>query len=358
MKDRAGLAREKSVRFGNIEIGSQYPVFIIAEAGVNHNGDVDIAMSLVREAKQAGADCVKFQTFKADRVATETAPKAAYQLKTTSPEESQVEMLRKLELDESAYHRLLDACRKESILFLSTPYNVEDVDFLDSLGVQAFKIASGQAVEPYFLEYVAKRGKSILLSTGMCTLAEVDRAVRVVREAGNVQIVILQCTTNYPSAIEDCNLRAMVAMRDALDVLVGYSDHTEGLTAATASVALGACVVERHFTLDKSLPGPDHSSSSNPEEFLQLVRQIRETERCLGSNLKYPSKIELENSVGMRRSIVAKTRIPKGTVLTMEHLNFKRPSTGVKPSLLKYVIGKRVREEIQPDEFVKLEILF
>jgi N-acetylneuraminate synthase/N,N'-diacetyllegionaminate synthase len=357
MKDRTGLAREKRIRFGNTEIGPRYPVFIIAEAGVNHNGDIDMALRLVREAKRVGADCVKFQTFKAERVVTEEAPKSAYQLTTTSPGESQVDMLRKLELDESAYEDLMAECREEDILFLSTPYNIEDVDFLDSLGVPAFKIASGQAVEPYFLEYVARRGKPILLSTGMCNLAEVDRAVRVVRGVGNDQIVVLQCTTNYPSAIEDCNLRSIVTMRDALDVPVGYSDHTKGLIAATASVALGACIVERHFTLDKALLGPDHSSSSDPEEFGALVRQIREVEVALGSGVKYPSDIEQENAVGMRRSIVAKGRIRCGQAIMADMLTFKRPATGLKPELLHELVGRVATCDIKADQMLSWEMV-
>jgi N-acetylneuraminate synthase/N,N'-diacetyllegionaminate synthase len=346
-----------SIQAGNFCIGHGHPVFIIAEGGVNHSGDVDMALRLVEEAKRVGADCVKFQTFKAERVVTEEAPKAAYQLKTTSAKESQVEMLRKLELDEWAYPQLLDACQEEDILFLSTPYNVEDVDFLDNLGVQAFKIASGQAVEPYFVEYVAKKGKPILLSTGMCTLVEVDRAVRVVRGTGNDQIVVLQCTTNYPSAIEDCNLHAMVTMRDALDVLVGYSDHTEGLTAATSSVALGACVVERHFTLDKSLPGPDHSSSSDPDEFVALVRQIRQAELALGSSAKYPCQIEQENALGMRRSIVAKGTIRSGQIITEGMLTFKRPATGLKPDLLPELVGRVATCDIKPDQMLSWEMV-
>lgn len=346
-----------SIEVGNIQIGHSQPVFIIAEAGVNHNGDIDMALRLVREAKRVGADCVKFQSFKAERVVTAEAPKAAYQLKTTDFQESQVEMLRKLELDASAYEDLIAECRKEGILFLSTPYNIEDVDFLDSLGVAAFKVASGQAVEPYFLEYVANKGKPILLSTGMCTLGEVDRAVRVLRRTGNDQIVVLQCTTNYPSAMEDCNLRAMVAMRDALDVLVGYSDHTEGLTAAIASVALGACVVERHFTLDKSLPGPDHSASSAPGEFAALVRQIREAELALGSSMKYPSDIEQKNALGMRRSIVAKKTIPSGKIITEDMLTFKRPATGLKPDLLPELVGRIATCEIKPDEMLSWEMV-
>jgi N-acetylneuraminate synthase/N,N'-diacetyllegionaminate synthase len=340
-----------------MEIGSQSPVFVIAEAGVNHNGDIDMALRLAREAKRVGADCVKFQTFKAERVVTQEAPKAQYQLKTTNSEESQIKMLRELELDESAYGDLMVLCQEEGLLFLSTPYNIEDVDFLDSLGVSAFKIASGQAVEPYFLEYVANKGKPILLSTGMCTLGEVDRAVRVVRGTGNDQIVVLQCTTNYPSAIEDCNLRAIVTIRDALDVLVGYSDHTEGLTAAIASVALGACVVERHFTLDKSLPGPDHSSSSDPQEFAALVRQIRQAELALGSSAKYPCQIEQENAPGMRRSIVAKGTIRSGQAITEDMLTFKRPATGLKPDFLPELVGRVAVCDIEEGQMLSWEMV-
>jgi len=347
----------KKLKIGDMSVGPSYPAFVIAEAGVNHNGDARLAKELVQAAKRCGADCVKFQTFKAVRVVTRYAPKAEYQLKATNSKESQIEMLRRLELDESVYQDLMAICKREDILFLSTPYNIEDVDFLDSLGVQAFKIASGQAVEPYFLEYVAQKGKPILLSTGMCTLAEVDRAVRTIRGTGNHRIIILQCTTNYPSAMQDCNLRAMVTMRDAFDVLVGYSDHTEGLTAAIASVALGACVVEKHFTLDKSLPGPDHSSSSDPDEFAALVRQIREVELALGSSVKYPSDIEQKNAVGMRRSIVAKERIPYGQVISEAIVTFKRPATGLKPDLLPELVGRVATCDIEPDQMLSWEMV-
>lgn len=347
----------KVIEHGNVKIGWQHPVFIIAEAGVNHNGDIDMALRLVREAKRVGADCVKFQTFKAERVVTEKAPKAEYQMKATEPTESQIEMLRKLELPPEVYPDLMALCQSEGIFFLSTPYSIEDVEFLDRLGVFAFKVASGQAVEPYFLEHVAKKGKPILLSTGMCTLAEVDQAVRVIRDTGNEQIVLLQCTTNYPSSVADSNLRAMVTMGNALDVLVGYSDHTESLTAATVSVALGACVVERHFTLDKSLPGPDHSSSSDPEEFLELVKQIREAEVSLGSSLKWPSDVERKNALGMRRSIVARCKIRAGQVISEEMLTFKRPATGLTPALLPDLVGRVATYDIGADQALSWEMI-
>jgi N-acetylneuraminate synthase/N,N'-diacetyllegionaminate synthase len=345
-----------AIKIGEADIGEGHRVFIIAEAGVNHNGDIELAKQLVLEAKQAGADCVKFQTFKAERLVTSKAPKAQYQLKSTDSAESQLDMLLKLELSSEDHKQLVAFCRTENITFLSTPYNIEDVTFLDELGVSAFKIASGQAVEPYFLEYAAKKGKPIVLSTGMCTLAEVDRAVRVIRGSGNDQIVVLQCTTNYPSAIEDCNLRAMVTMGDTLEVLAGYSDHTETLTSATAAVALGACVIERHFTLDKHLPGPDHSCSSDPSEFASLVKQIRDVERSLGSGVKYPTEIELQNALGMRRSIVAKTRIRAGQIVTEEMITFKRPATGLSPDLLPDILGQVATCHIEPDQMLSREM--
>jgi N-acetylneuraminate synthase/N,N'-diacetyllegionaminate synthase len=212
-------------------------------------------------------------------------------------------------------------------------------------------------VEPHFLEHVAKKGKPVLLSTGMCTLAEVEQAVHIIRGGGNEQIVVLQCTTNYPSRIQDCNLRAMVTMGNVLDVLVGYSDHTEGLTAATASVALGACVVEKHFTLDKSLPGPDHSCSSDPQEFKELVEQIREAELALGSTLKSPSDVERKNAIGMRRSIVAKDRIPSGQVITDEMLTFKRPAAGLKPTLMSDIVGRVAACDIEADQMLSWEMV-
>lgn len=327
-------------------IGPGHPCFIIAEAGVNHNGDIALAKQLIRAAKTAGADCVKFQTFKAERVVTATAPKAKYQLKTTDPKESQVDMLRKLELPPDAYQELIQVAEEESITLLSTPYNEEDVDFLDALGCPAFKMASIHLFEPLFLQYVARKGKPIILSTGMATLADVDMAVRALRETGNEQFVILQCTTNYPSRLEDANIRAMTTMREALGVLVGYSDHTQTHTACLAAVALGACVIEKHFTLDKTMPGPDHASSADTTEFAELVTLIREVEMVLGSFLKAPTPVERQNALGMRRSIVARRNIQQGETITQAMLTYKRPSSGIAPSLITEIIGRKARRFI------------
>ena len=242
-------------------------------------------------------------------------------------------------------------------MFLSTPYNIEDVDFLDEIGVPAFKVASGQVAEPHFLEHVAKKRKPIIVSTGMCTLAEIDEAVRVIRDTGNNDFVILQCTTNYPSRIEDCNLRAMKAIFHAFNVLVGYSDHTQTLTTSIVAVGLGACVIERHFTLDKTFLGPDHSSSMDPTELTQLVSQVREAEMSMGSGIKKPSKIEKRNLLGMRRSLVAKKYINAGTVLSWDNLTFKRPATGISGKYADLVIGEKVNQDIPYDTIIELNMI-
>ncbi|MDZ4700576.1 MAG: N-acetylneuraminate synthase family protein [Rhodothermales bacterium] len=331
---------EKTLNIAGIRLGAGHPVFVIAEAGVNHNGDPRIAAQLLFAARDAGARCVKFQTFKAERVASVEAPKAAYQLRSTDPGESQIDMLRRLELSSDAYAELMEIAEATGVLLLSTPYNVEDVDFLDDLGMPAFKLASLHVAEPYFLKYVARKGKPILLSTGMATLDEVSNAVDAIRGAGNDQLVLLQCTTNYPSTIEDTNLRAMQTMRDAFDVLVGYSDHTLTDTACIGAVALGACVIEKHFTLDTRMPGPDHASSVDPAAFRVLADRIGEAERMLGSGLKIPSEVEKKNAPGMRRSVYTRTHIRQGDRITPEMLTFKRPATGLAPVFFERLIGR------------------
>ena len=335
------------------KIGDGHPVFIIAEAGVNHNGDIKLAKQLVREAKECGADCVKFQTFKADRVVIENAPKAKYQLKTTNPGESQIEMLKKLEMPEEAYKEIIKCCQENEIIFLSTPYNIEDVEFLNDLGVPAFKLASISVAEPWFAAYTAKKGKPIVLSTGMATIGEVDETVCAIRVTGNKQLILLQCTTNYPSRHEDANLLAMQTMQKAFGLQIGYSDHTQDDTACIMSVALGAKVIEKHFTLDKTLPGPDQSSSYEPKKFAELVRRIRNAETVLGSERKEPCEIEKENAVGMRRSIVTKANISKGAVISTEMLTFKRPAAGLAPKFLHEIVGCKARRNIPVNTLIQ-----
>lgn len=325
-------------------------VYIIAEAGVNHNGSVDLALKLIDSASDLGVDCIKFQTFKANQIVTIDSPKADYQLKVTSQSESQLEMLQKLELNYNDYLLLINRCKEKRIDFLSTPYNFEDVDFLVSLGVSGFKIASGQLTELPFLKYVAKMNKKMIISTGMANLAEVFMAVQTIRDAGNEDIVVLQCTSNYPSETQDANLLAMVSIRSGCKVDVGYSDHTKTNYACYASVALGARVVEKHFTISKKMEGPDHSSSLEPEEFKELVFGIREVEKALGNGLKIPTEAEKANIYGMKRSMVAIVDMPPGTKIEKHHIGFKRPSNGLNPNYYESIIGKKISKEIKVDQ--------
>jgi N,N'-diacetyllegionaminate synthase len=325
-------------------------VYIIAEAGVNHNGDLNIALKLIEEAKKSGADCVKFQTFKAEQIVTKTSPKANYQLEVTDKKETQFDMLKKLELKSSQYDVLIEKCKKLDIDFMSTPYNFEDVDFLDNLGVFGFKVASGQLTELPFLEYVAKKNKLIIISTGMANMSEVFDAVRCIKGSGNNNIIVLQCTTNYPSDIQDANLLAMKNIANACDVSVGYSDHVINNYACYGAVALGAKVIEKHFTLDKSMEGPDHSSSSNPTEFSELVQAIRNIELSLGSGLKVPSKKEKKNIFGMKRSIVLNRDLHKGEIIKTSYISFKRPANGLSPNMLNVIIGKKIKYDMKTDE--------
>ncbi len=324
--------------------------YIIAEVGVNHNGQLKIALELIEKAKIAMADCVKFQTFKAEKIVTKTSPKANYQLKVTDKSESQFDMLKGLELEFDDYKILINKCKELEIDFLSTPYNKEDVDFLEQLSVSGYKIASGQLTEIPFLKYVASKQKKIIISTGMATLSDVFDAVEAIRSMGNNNIVVLQCTTNYPSLIEDANLLAMQSMKYACNVEVGYSDHVQNNYACFAAVALGAKIVEKHFTLDKNLPGPDHSSSLNPEEFEQLVEGIRQVEKSLGSSIKKPSNVEVKNIYGMKRSLVANCKLKINTIIKEEHVGFKRPANGLAVNYLEQIIGKKVIKDMDIDE--------
>jgi N,N'-diacetyllegionaminate synthase len=343
---------------GGISIGGYHPVYIIAEAGVNHNGSLNNAIKLVKSAKNIGANCIKFQTFKAEALVTKAAPKAAYQHLTTDASESQYEMLKKLELAEEEYVELVTACKNEGIQFLSTPYDFSDADFLNKLGVDAFKISSAQIVELPFLVHVAGFGKPIILSTGMATFDEVIDAVEVIRNAGNKQIAVLQCTTNYPSKIENANIRAMKTMGKHLQVIVGYSDHTIQPYAVYSAVANGAKIIEKHFTLDKNLPGPDHSSSFDVGEFSEMIAGIRAIESSLGNWQKTPADEELQNIVNMRRSIVPRRNIAPGETITRDLISFKRPAIGLEPKYLDLVLGKKAEKELQLDKPFSLKDLY
>ena len=336
---------------------SQTKVYIIAEAGVNHNGRLDLAFQLIDKAKEIGADCVKFQTFKAEQIVTASSPKANYQLKVTDARESQYDMLKKLELQKEDFKKLKDRCAQKGIDFMSTPYNFEDADLLNDIGVNAFKIASGQIEELPFLKYVASFKKKMIVSTGMATMQEVQDAVKTMKSTGNDDIIILQCNTDYPSKIEDTNLLAMLTMRDELKVKVGYSCHVPANYACFAAVALGAEMIEKHFTLDKKLPGPDHSCSLEPSEFKELIVGIRGIEKSFGSGIKTPSESEQKNTYGMRRSLVAKVDIKAGTVLKAEHIAFKRPMNGLSPNYYEKLIGKKLKTDISKDSPFTKEVI-
>lgn len=346
-----------TIEIGHRSISASEPVYIIAEAGVNHNGDVALAKELVSAAKDAGADCVKFQTFRAEQVATLSAPKAKYQLGTTNPEESQREMLQALELRAEDYRDLLAEAQRVGITLISTPYSMEDADFLEELGLPAFKIASGQIIELFFLRHVARKNLPIVLSTGMATMDEVSAAVEAIRSEGNNNIVVLQCTTNYPSAVADANIRAMEEMGASLGLLVGYSDHVPSNYASYAAVSRGARVIEKHFTLDTAMEGPDHSSSLDPIGFRELVQGIRSTESSLGDGVKKPCAIEVDNAKGIRRSVVAKQNIEVGEVITLQNLTCKRPTGGLPPNEIDVLLGKKAKRDIEQDEFVVPELV-
>lgn len=330
--------------------------FLIAEAGVNHNGSIELACALIDAAKQAGADAVKFQSFKADRLATAGAPKADYQVENTGREESQLEMLRRLELTLGAHRALLAHCRKKRIHFLSTPFDEESADFLDELGLWLFKIPSGEITNLPFLAHVARKGKPIILSTGMSSLAEVRTAVRTIEKAGNRDLVVLHCVSNYPADPADVNLRAMATLEKALGHPAGLSDHTEGIEIPLAAAALGAKVIEKHFTLDRSLPGPDHRASLEPAELTAMVSGIRKIERALGTGKKIPAAAETGTARVARKSLVAAADIARGTVLTPALLAVKRPGTGLAPALAPKLVGRRATRAVPEGTLITMEM--
>jgi N-acetylneuraminate synthase len=341
------------IQIGNQLIGPGQPVFVIAEAGVNHNGDLKLARALIDVAVEAGADAVKFQTFQADRLVTHEAPKAEYQRRTAGDSESQFEMLRLLELSADAHRELQSYCHERGIIFLSTPFDEEAVDLLAELGVPAFKISSGDLTNSPLLEHVASKGKPVILSTGMSELSELIEAVSVLNTAGCENPVLLHCVSNYPADPTEVNLRAMQTMRSAFDLPVGFSDHTEGIDVALAAVALGACVIEKHFTLDRTLPGPDHRASLEPAELRELVRSIRRVETALGSGRKVPTASEIETAKVARRSLVAARDIPAGATLERDMVVMRRPGTGLSPAMLTTVLGRRVKQEISTGKILE-----
>lgn len=329
---------------------------IIAEAGVNHNGDLSMARQLIDAAAEAGADIVKFQTFKADRLVTASAKKAEYQMATTAADESQYDMIRKLELSEAMHEQLIAHCKLRGIEFFSTAFDIESLDYLMSLGMQRIKIPSGEITNLPYLRRVGSFDKPVILSTGMSSLGEIENAVNALEQPGlsRQQITVLHCNTEYPVPMNEVNLRAMLSIRDAFGVKVGFSDHTEGIEVAIAAVALGGCVIEKHFTLDRNLPGPDHRASIEPSELTRLVSSIRNIELAMGDGIKRANRSEARNLPIVRKSIVAATPIRQGEAFTSSNLNAKRPGNGISPMRWDEVVGQIARRDFATDELIEL----
>lgn len=331
--------------------------FIIAEAGVNHNGSIELALELIDAARSAGADAVKFQTFKAGLLATPAAPKAAYQQRTTNAAESQLEMLQRLQLDEVAHRKLMQQCVDVGIQFISSPFDPSSVDMLATLGIPQFKIPSGEITNYPLLAKIAGTAKPVILSTGMSTLGEVEEAVHVLETGGATQISLLHCVTEYPAPFEQINLRAMQTLKTAFHLPVGYSDHTPETEISIAAVALGAEIIEKHLTLDRTLPGPDHSSSLQPLEFGQMVTAIRHVESALGNGIKAPAPCELPNMTVARKSVVASHALPAGHRLTHNDLDIRRPGSGLAPKFLPSLLGRTLRVAVDAGTIIHGDLL-
>ena len=329
---------------------------IIAEAGVNHNGDIKLAKKLIDVAVNAGADFVKFQTFNADRLATHAAKKAEYQAQTTDRNETQHEMLRRLELTPAMHHELIAHCKMRKIGFFSTGFDIESVDFLASLGQNLFKIPSGEITNLPYLRHIGRLGKPITLSTGMSNMPEIESAIKALEQAGTPRskITVLHCTTEYPTPMCDVNLHAMQSIQTELSVAVGYSDHTLGIEVAVAAVAMGATVIEKHFTLDRNLPGPDHKASLEPAELKAMVSAIRNIEIALGDGVKQITPSEAKNILVARKSLVASKDIQIGERYSAENLTAKRPGTGISPMRWDEIIGLTANRNYAPDEFIQI----
>ncbi len=328
-------------------------VFIIAEAGVNHNGSLELAKKLVDCAKEAGADCIKFQTFKAKNLVSPIAQKAEYQKKTTG-DDSQFSMLKKLELSYDEFIELKEYCDHSGICFLSTPFDFDSIDFLSSLDMPFWKIPSGEVTNYPYLVALAKTGKPIVMSTGMCEMNEIEEAIRVLCENGAKEISLLHCNTEYPTPFTDVNLKAMETLREVFGLKVGYSDHTKGIEVPIAAVALGAAIIEKHFTLDRNMEGPDHKASLEPSELKSMISSIRNIEQAIGSSEKKPSDSEKKNIAIARKSIVAKCKINKGEILSESNLTVKRPGNGISPMRWPDVLGTIAIHDFEEDDPIEV----
>ena len=338
-------------------IGPEHPCFIIAEAGVNHNGSLELACELVEIAAFAGADAVKFQTFKAENVVTRDAPKAAYQQGSTDEKETHFEMVKRLELSANDHRKLIEYCGRNGIMFLSSPFDEESADLLDQLGVPAFKIPSGEIINTPYLIHIARKTKPMIVSTGMTFLGDVETAVRVIQSEGNQDIVLLHCVSNYPADPAHVNLRAMSTLSHAFNTVVGFSDHTVGVEISIAAVALGANVIEKHFTTNSNLTGPDHKASLEPDQLKEMVTSIRTVESALGNGRKEPVTSEEETADVFRKSLVAAHALQGGDILRSGMIAIKRPGTGLPPSLLPQVIGRTLRRSLDAGRIPTFEDL-
>jgi N-acetylneuraminate synthase/N,N'-diacetyllegionaminate synthase len=347
----------QEINFAEHRVGLGHPCFIIAEAGVNHNGDLGLAKTLVDAARAAGADAVKFQTWLTEKLVAPDALMAEYQKQNLGREQSQFEMLKQLELGYDHFCELKLHAEGQDILFFSTPDEEDSADFLESLGVPLFKIGSGEVTNLPFLHHVALKGKPIIFSTGMSTLGEVDTAVRIIEQAGNRQLVLLHCVSNYPADPIDCNLRAMDSLAAAFGYPVGFSDHTLGTEVAIAAVARGACVLEKHFTLDKAMPGPDHRASADPAEFAAMVRAIRNVERALGDGIKRPAPSEIETKKVVQKAITARRIIRAGEEIAAGAVTLRRTSGGLAAAHLALILGRHASRDIQAGQTITLDML-
>ncbi|RLE92939.1 MAG: N-acetylneuraminate synthase [Thermoprotei archaeon] len=340
------------VKIGDKVVGDGEPCFVIAEAGVNHNGDLSMAKRMIDAAKNAGVDAIKFQLFDPDKMVTPYAAKAGYQSDVEA--ETQLEMLRKLKLTENDVVELAKYAESKGLMFLCSAFDEESVDLLEEIGVPAYKIASSEITNHPLLEHVAAKRRPILLSTGMSTINEVKEALNVIQRRGNNQVILLHCISEYPASVESLNLKVINLLRQTFKLPVGFSDHSLEVLAPAIAVALGACVIEKHFTLSRSLKGPDHKASLEPHELREMVRLIRLTERMLGDGIKRVTHGEEQIKLLVRKSIVAKRDIPAGSLITRDMLAFKRPAIGLEPSKLQLLIGRKARRHIKRDEAITL----
>lgn len=345
----------KKIRIGDRLLGEDEPTFIVAEIGVNHNGNLRVAKKLIDAAKESDAEAVKFQAYRTERIVTKYAEKARYQKEATDPRKSQYNMLKKLELKAEDIRELHRYAKKRNIIFLSSAFDKESVDLLDSLDVPAFKVASGEITNFPLLRHIAEKKRPIILSTGLSMLDEIQEALNVIREKGVEDVILLHCVTSYPAKAEEVNLKVMNLLRRSFGFPVGLSDHTLGIAVPVAATVLGAVLIEKHFTLDRNLPGPDHHASLEPIEFEQMVTAIREVERALGNGVKKLTATEEEIKKVARRSIVAKVRIPKGTIIREDMLDYKRPGTGLEPKDSNKIVGKKAKKDIEVDELITFE---